>query len=73
MFPLSKELARKSSALLSQEPKEALERILASLEENYTKQINAELSSDALKILASKIDLIRNLKNFERVIRQNAN
>lgn len=73
MFPLSKELARKSSALLSQEPKEALERILASLEENYAKQINAELSSDALKILASKIDLIRNLKNFERVIRQNAN
>jgi hypothetical protein len=73
MFPLSKELARKSSAIISSEPKEALERILTSLEEHFVKQINAELSSDALKILAAKIDLLRNLKNFERVIRQNAN
>jgi hypothetical protein len=46
--------------------------LLSNLEEHYVKQITADSSADTLRILASKIDLLRNLKKFEQVIRNNA-
>ena len=72
MFPLSKETARKSIPLLNADVQEALMVLLSNLEEHYVKQITADSSADTLRILASKIDLLRNLKKFEQVIRNNA-
>ena len=72
MFPLNKETARKSIPLLNADTQEALMLLLSHIEEQYVRQINADSSADTLKVLASKIDLLRNLKKFEQVIRQNA-
>lgn len=72
MFPLNKELARKSTSLLQADAKQALENILNYWEAHLTNQISADLSGEDLKVLAAKLDTLRNLKKFEQVIRQHA-
>lgn len=72
MFPLNKELARKSTSLLQADAKQALENILNYWEVHLTNQISADLSGEDLKVLAAKLDTLRNLKKFEQVIRQHA-
>lgn len=72
MFPISKDVARRATVLLDADTKDALERMLQYYEESLVKQISAELSADNLRVIAAKIDIIRNLRKFEGVIRQNA-
>ena len=72
MFPLNKELARKSTSLLQSDAKQALENILNYWEAHLTHQISADLSGEDLKVIAAKLDTLRNLKKFEQVIRQHA-
>ncbi len=72
MFLLSKEAARASKALLDVDVKPAFISLIEDVEAGLVKQLNAGMSADQLLTTVAKIELLRNLKKFEQVIRTNA-
>ena len=72
MFLLSKEAARASKALLDADVKPAFISLIEDVEAGLVKQLNAGMSADQLLTTVAKIELLRNLKKFEQVIRTNA-
>jgi hypothetical protein len=68
---LNKENNYKYKILLEHAVASAFQELLSEVEAQHIKQIKAGLSSETLHEIAAKIELIRNLKTYEQVVRKN--
>ena len=71
MLALNKDNIRKYKVLIEVDVRDSLLELLTEVEAQHVKQIKAGLPDSDLHALAGKIELLRNLKTFEQVIRKN--